>query len=208
MQMNRRGFILVSLFLFFLSVAVVGCERAADAVDPVINKQGPNWTVGLSEKMKKAIREFDPDFLPWELKDYSPRIRDSYKESGPHESPFALIVDANRDGKPDVIIDGHDKKKDLLIGIVSDHNKYKVHTIRENELSNPAAIENWNDKKKEQGLNYFLWLNKDGTDAQNEFMIFKVGYPQVEFPDGTATDGAIVDYIYENGEFREKVNEL
>jgi hypothetical protein len=142
------------------------------------------------------------------MKDFTPRIRDSYKKSDLKESPFALIVDANNDGRLDVIIDGHDKKRDLLIGVVSDRDRYKVHVIRENALSDPRTLESWNDRKKETGLNYYLWLNKSGTDAKIKSLIFKVAYPQVEFEDGTATDGALVDYLYENGEFKEQVNEL
>jgi len=186
---------------------VIGADSAV-AAEPVIKKQGAGWTLELPENIKKAIQEFDPDFRPWELKDYSLRIRGSYNRADPRESPFALIVDANHDGRLDVIIDGHDKKRDLLIGVVSDHDQYKVHIIKEGRLSDPKSIENWNDKKKEKGLNYYLWLNKNGTDEQIKSLIFKVGYPQVEFEDGTATDGAIVDYIYENDAFNEKVNEL
>ena len=209
-RMKERGVIAGRIAAVLLCVTLAGCEERIEKgpTEPVINKQGADWTLDLPGKMKKAIRKFNPGFRAWELKDYSPRIRDSYKKSGPRESPFALIVDANQDGSADVIIDGHDAKRDLLIGVVSDGGGYKVHLIRENELSNPAAIENWNDKKKEKGLNYFLWLNKDGANAQNKSLIFVLGYPQVEFEDGTATDGAIVDYLYENGEFREKVNEL
>jgi hypothetical protein len=191
----------ITAFHVFASVAAVAAE-------PVIKKQGPDWTLELPENMQKAIRSFNSDFRPWEMKDYTPRIRDSYKKSDPKESPFALIVDANQDGRPDVIVDGHDKKLDLLIGVVSDQDRYRVHVIRENVLSDPRTLEKWNDRKKETGLNYYLWLNKSGTDAKIKSLIFKVGYPQVEFEDGTATDGAIVDYFYENGEFKEQVREL
>jgi len=202
--MNKRS--LFSVFLSVIFIFVIACESAVPAA-PAIKKQGANWTLELPENIRKAIQAFDADFRPWELKDYSPRIRNSYKESDPKESPFALIVDINNDGALDVIIDGHDKKRDLLISAVSDHTRYKVHIIKEGALSDPKTIENWNEKKKETGLNYYLWLNKDKTDV-NKSVIFQVGYPQVEFEDGTATDGALIEYLYEHGEFQQKVNEL
>ena len=197
--MERRR--LTSVCLVILTFFVIATE-AAIAAEPVIKKQGSNWTLELPENIQKAIRDFNPEFRPWELKDYSPRIRKEYKKAAPMESPFALIVDANHDGKADVIIDGHDKKRDLLVAVVSDHDQYKVHIIKEDKLSDPKTIENWNEKKKEKGLNYYLWLSKNGAS------VFQVGYPQVEFEDGTAADGALVEYLYENGGFKEKVNEL
>ncbi len=197
--MCRSTLVFVGLLTVFYSVITAD---AAIALEPVINKQDANWTLELPENIKKAILEFNPAFRPWELKDYSPRIRKEYKKADPRESPFALIVDANHDGRADVIIDGHDKKRDLLVAVVSDHDQYKVHIIKEDKLSDPKTTENWNDKKKEKGLNYYLWLNKDGSGG------FQVGYPQVEFEDGTATDGALVEYLYENGGLREKINEL
>ena len=203
MKIRTFNFAVLVIVPFFIISA-----GAVAATEPVINKQATAWSLELPDNIKKAIQEFDPDFRHWEFKDYTPRIRDSYKRADPRESPFALIVDANQDGRLDVIIDGHDKKRDLLIGVVSDRDRYKVHIIKEDRLSNPGTIENWNERKKEIGLNYFLWLNKSGTDAQNKSLIFKVGYPQTELEDGTTTDGAIVDYLYENGAFRENVNIL
>lgn len=196
------------IFVFFVMIFTffIACESAVPTA-LAIKKQGTNWTLELPKNIRKAIQTFDADFRPWELKDYSPRIRNSYKESDPKESPFALIVDINNDGTLDVIIDGHDKKRDLLISAVSDHARYKIHIIKEDTLSDPKTIENWNEKKKEKGLNYFLWLNKDKTGV-NKSIIFQVAYPQVEFEDGTATDGAIVEYLYEHGEFKQQVNEL
>jgi hypothetical protein len=43
---------------------------------------------------------------------------DQYKNSQ-FDAPFALIFDANRDGVLDVILDGPDKEKCILFGVIS-----------------------------------------------------------------------------------------
>ncbi len=87
--MCRSTLVFVGLLTVFYSVITAD---AAIAVEPAINKQGAHWTLELPEKIKKAILEFNPAFRPWELKDYSLRIRKEYKKADPRESPFALSL--------------------------------------------------------------------------------------------------------------------
>jgi hypothetical protein len=61
-----------------------------------------------------------------------------------------LILDANRDSVLDVILDGHDKQKSILIGVISNKGDYRVLSIKESELVDPKSIKNVFEGKSDQ----------------------------------------------------------
>jgi len=174
----------------------------------ILKEQG---TIVLPEKMKAAINKFNPGFKIWTLNDYSPQIAkdDSYyPKDDPFRAPFALIVDANKDGVFDVILDGHDNQKAILLGVVSNKEDYKALGIWERELVDPKTIKNiFHDpcKNEEFGLPYYMVANtKSGTRSRDgQRMVFEIHWPQQCAPNdpGRTTDGAIHGYIYKNGKF-------
>jgi len=168
---------------------------------PVIKKD--QGIIVLPPKMQKAIEAFNPDFEMWKLEDYTPQVvHDDHQKDNPRKLPFALIVDANKDNIPDVILDGHDKKKALLIGVVSENSEYRVLLIEEKKLYTPRTIENMFEGKKEYGLVYYLWTLEDTKAAREENAVFMVAYPQQTTADGELlTEGYIMEYRYSNGKF-------
>jgi hypothetical protein len=184
-----------------LCVSLTGCSFAESNQHPVINKD--QGVIVLPKKMKKAIENFNPDFEMWKLEDYAPTILNAdHQKDSPQKLPFALIVDANKDNVPDVILDGHDKEKSLLIGVISKGNGYRVLTIEEKKLVSPRTIQNMFEGKKEYGLSYFLWTLKEGKETKEKNEVFMIGYPQQTTADGKLlNDGAFLIYLYLNKKF-------
>ncbi len=188
------------IFLVFI-VSLTGCSFAEPNQHPVIDKD--QGVIVLPQKMKKAIENFNPDFEMWKSEDYTPTIlNEDHQKDSPQKLPFALIVDANKDNVPDVILDGHDKKKSLLIGVISKGNGYRVLTIEEKKLVSPRTIQNMFEGKKEYGLSYFLWTLKEGKETKEKNEVFMIGYPQQTTADGKLlNDGAFLIYLYLNKKF-------
>ena len=189
------------IFLIFF-VSLTACSFAASNQSPVINKD--QGTIVLPQKMKKAIEAFNPDFEMWKFEDYTPQVvNDDHQKDNPKKLPFALIVDANKDNIPDVILDGHDKKQALLIGVISENDEYRVLLIDKRKLYNPKTIENMFEGKKEYGLVYYLWTLEDTKAAKEKNAVFMVAYPQQTTADGELlTEGYIMEYRYSNGKFQ------
>jgi len=189
------------VFLIFF-VSLTACSFAGSNQDPVIKKD--QGIIVLPPKMKKVMEAFNPDFEMWKLEDYTPQVvNDDHQKDNPRKLPFALIVDANKDNIPDVILDGHDKKQALLIGVISENDEYRVLLIDKRKLCNPRTIENMFEGKKEYGLVYYLWSLEDRKAAKENNAVFVVAYPQQTTADGTLlTEGYIMEYRYSNGKFQ------
>jgi hypothetical protein len=194
--MKIRKIILLIFFVSFTSFSF-----AASSQSPVIKKD--QGIIVLPQKMKKAIQGFNPDFEMWKFEDYTPTIlNEDHEENNPRKLPFALIVDANKDNIPDVILDGHDKERALLVGVISENDEYRVLIIQEKKLVSPRTIENMFEGKKEYGLSYYLWTLKETTETKQKNEVFMIGYPQQTTADGELlNDGSIVTYRYLNGKF-------
>ena len=154
------------IFIIFF-VSLTASSFAGSNESPVIKKD--QGIIVLPSKMKKAIKAFNPDFEMWKFEDYSPKIvNDDHQKDNPKKLPFALIVDANKDNIPDVILDGHDKKKALLIGVMSENDEYRVLLIEEKKLYSPETIQNMFEGKKEYGLVYYLWTIEHRKEAKEK----------------------------------------
>ena len=112
-------------------------------------------------------------------------------------------MDVNKDGKLDVILDGHDNNQAMLICIISSNTKYNVLLIDEYPKLIPREIENYTDGEKEYGLNYYLWINQQ--NKENDFAIFTKAIPQQSDKKGNLiNDGVMIDYYFKNGKFIEE----
>ena len=189
-----------AVFLIFF-VSLTASSFAASNQFPVIKKD--QGIIVLPPKIKKAIEAYTPDFEMWKLEDYTPTIlNEDHQKNNRRKLPFALIVDANKDNIPDVILDGHDKEKCLLIGVISNNGGYRVLTIEEKKLISPRTMQNMFQGKKEYGLSYFLWTLEEKEETKKTNEIFMVGYPQQTTADGKLlNDGAFLIYRYLNKKF-------
>jgi hypothetical protein len=204
--MSNKKFLFPSVFFLCLisacavsiqwaSAKISRSQRATELVQSpkILKEQG---SIVLPEKMKAAIRKFNPNFKTWTSNDYTPLIANEF------HPPFALIVDANRDGALDIILDGHDNQTAILIGVVSYKGDYKVISIREGALEDPKTIKNLFGEscdRKEFGLNYYLMATSGDSIRDGARVIFEVHFPQ-QCDEGSNL-GGISEYGYKNGKF-------
>ena len=174
--MIKKSLLFTSVSIFFLIVTFACTEQKL-----------------LNDQMSLALKKFNPRFEAWKPADYAPAIQKSAIED--KRLPYALILDLNKDKKNDLILDGHDDKNNLLIGILSNPEGYSVIVIFETELVSPKELVHWDSGKKQFGLNYYLWPNAEGPG-------FTLGYPQEEDAKGElAGDAGMGEYIFKNGKF-------
>ena len=110
----------INIFLALVTFLVSSPLASTELSGPVVSRQGEVYELKLPAALKKALSNFNPRFQPWEATDYAPEVRHGgHQEQLKNRAPFALVTDANGDGKDDLILDGHDQQQSLLLGIVS-----------------------------------------------------------------------------------------
>lgn len=169
------------------------------------------YILNLPPKMELALKNFNASFIHWNTNDYTPKVLNELKEdNNSQRAPFALIVDVNKDSIFDVILDGKDNNNSLLICIISDKDGYKIILVDEHPLIIPEEIENYNDGKREVGLNYFLWLSKSNRkDSCSSCHIFTLAIPQQTDEKGElVNNGGMIDYYFEDGRFKAEMEAL
>jgi hypothetical protein len=190
-----------SIVFIALAVALVSAPLAwAAPPGPVVSRKGEVYELKLPAALKAALSNFNPRFQPWEATDYAPEVRHGgHQEKLRNRAPFALVTDANGDGKDDLILDGHDQQQSLLLGVVSKGAQYDVSIIRAAELVDPRTLECQFAGKKERGFAYYLWLPENRNPAAP---IFTLAWPQQSNAAGELlNDGGMVDYYFKAGQF-------
>jgi hypothetical protein len=111
--------------------------------------------------MRTALETSLPGFQHWQAADYREGHRDIKADQSARGiiAPFAIVLDLNRDGREDLVIDGHDENSSILVCVVSNKTGYsanKVYGVKPKE--NPAAITSWEQGEIGVGLNRFFSL--------------------------------------------------
>lgn len=150
--------------------------------------------------MRKALDGAAPGFVPWKTADYTPAVR---KDAADRKSvPWALELDVNKDGRTDLLLDGHDKVRSLRLCLVSKGAEYRVVPVDSAELAVPSRMVSYDEGRKAVGLSYFLWPMEDRKG-------FTLGIPQSSDAKGELlTDGSSTDFRYVKGRFEGTSQEL
>ena len=190
----------INIFLALVTFLVSSPLASAELSGPVVSREGEVYELKLPAALKKALSNFNPRFQPWEATDYAPEVRHGgHQEQLKKRAPFALVTDANGDGKDDLILDGHDQQQSLLLGIVSQGSSYDVLIIRASELVDPQTLHCQFAGKKQQGFAHYLWLAENKRPGSP---IFTLAWPQQSNASGELlNDGGTVDYYFKGGRF-------
>ncbi|MDQ7825208.1 MAG: hypothetical protein RDV48_20570 [Candidatus Eremiobacteraeota bacterium] len=132
----------------------------------MLKKVGAEYRLSLPSAMEGALRRYDRHFTAWRPGDYTPRAVKYYKFS-PRQALFAVIGDFNGDKRLDVVLDGHNRKMDLTLCIISEGAGYGVREVsRTTVLSDPKTKVGYSESAtqdepeyKEYGLSRFLRYN-------------------------------------------------
>ncbi len=198
---HRRSIAGAMMFTLIVSAAL------SQDGPPIIRNVNGEVVLELTPEMGSALQRFNRDFQPWKSADYSSRpVETSRRRPSAPQASFALIVDANKDGLPDVILDGHDNRHCLLVCLLSHGKEYIAEMLNSSPLVNPGKVVSYDDDKKVVGLNYLLfprrvWTSEDNFDPKHTF-VFQIVYPQQSDSAGNPiNEGGSVSFYYEDGKF-------
>ncbi len=193
--------------ILVLALALQALQSDAQVLSPVIRQVNGQAVLDLPGEMANALQRFNPEFKTWKQSEYSVQAPPApIKDSAGDQAPFALILDANKDGVPDVILDGHDRHRCLLLCVLSRGKHYSVATLDSSALISPADQVSYDEGKKVIGLRYILspvcqWTSQDPFDPKHTF-VFQVVYPQESDSLGKVLgNGGSISYFFEHGVF-------
>ena len=199
-----------NLIIVFGFLAVSFSNTDAQVAEPTIQCQGNKHILILPQQMQIAVNKFNPRFKTWESEDYvDGACVGEKRDDSQKQAPFALIVDANKDGKRDIILDGHDEKECLLICVLSQQQGYAVVLVKSQKLVLPQKIVSYREGKKCNGLLYHfsdrcIWTSEEHFDKNHTFVFQRI-IPQQSDSRGNLLfpEGGSISYYFENGKFVE-----
>lgn len=107
--------------------AMTSSMEAVPPPEPIEYPLKPEYleSLSLTEKMRAAIVEHNPDFKEWDIAAFSSTQTKHYHYSDKN-LPFAVKGDYNGDGIEDLAISGHDLDGNLILVLLASGDKYSV----------------------------------------------------------------------------------
>jgi hypothetical protein len=100
---------------------------------PRIEGRAEGPVLVLPAEMKRALRKAIPGFRPWRQSDYSVDIVQSVPPTD-SSALFAAVGDMNGDGRTDVVVQGHDSTRAMLVALMTEADSVRVLIIEEGSL--------------------------------------------------------------------------
>lgn len=90
-----------------------------------INKVNGEIEVSIPADAKKALTEWNPEFVVFNLKDYSPSVLDLFKDDK-QQTPMVFVADFENNGEQDIALLGSDLKRQFAVALVQNKKKWTV----------------------------------------------------------------------------------
>lgn len=175
------------------------CALASGA-PPHVEGKGIAAALVMPAAVKRAIDKVAPGFRPWQMRDYL----DWQEDADPHASsvPYAAIGDINNDGMDDLVIDGHTKKENMRLAVLSSPHGYRAVVVEHYGTADPIFSKDYDEKGKvHTGLNFFLFFSPEPKKTDKSYA-FSEQWVQVRDSDGEwEGDADTADYFYRKGKF-------
>ncbi|MFM6927388.1 MAG: hypothetical protein ACKOX6_02945 [Bdellovibrio sp.] len=110
------------LLLSALCKAAPIVGSASDALD--IKVKNGEVEVVLPEGAKKTLIDWNPEFVIFNLKDYSATVLNLIKEDDPKAVPMAFIADLDNNGEKDIVLLGNDLKSQFAVALLQKNKKW------------------------------------------------------------------------------------
>ena len=78
----------------------------------------------LPEAAKKSLTEWNPEFVVFNLKDYSPTVVNLIKEDDSKSVPMAFIADFDNNDEKDIVLLGNDLKSQFAVALMQKNKKW------------------------------------------------------------------------------------
>ena len=95
--------------------------------------------VELPAEMRRALDAHVPAYEPWRLENYTAGI--AWYAGEPTNAPlFGVAADFNGDGTQDVVLSGHDGRRELFFALISEGSSFRYVELREPRPKGPEPV--------------------------------------------------------------------
>jgi hypothetical protein len=79
----------------------------------------------LPRPLTATIEQAAPDFQPWDMAHLAPEIRPDYRCTS-RQAPYAVVGDFNGDARPDLTVEGHDRRGRVHLALLSTEKRWRL----------------------------------------------------------------------------------
>lgn len=138
------------------------CSSAAPVTTSATNAaeitvQDGNVKVTLPAEAKKALIDWNPEFLTFDLKDYPESVLSLVKEVEPGGVPMAFIADLDNNGDKDIVLLGSDLHRQYAVALTKKEGTWQAIEIQSWNIPNiKKTVLKKEDKTKETGIPLYV----------------------------------------------------
>lgn len=145
------------------SVCSTAAPVATSAVDTAeITVQDGTAKVSLPADARKALIEWNPEFLTFDLKDYPESVLSLVKEVEPNGVPMAFIADLDNNGDKDIVLLGSDLHRQYAVALTKKDGAWQAVEIQSWNIPNiKKTVLKKEDKTKETGIPLYVLPAED-----------------------------------------------
>lgn len=127
--------------LLVLSLLVASTANASKVVKSETNTlelavKDQNVEIKLPDVAFKVLNQWNPEFTPYSLKDYSASILELMKDISPNQVPMAFIEDLDGNDKKDIVLFGADLKKQYVVALLQRDKKWTLIKVAQMNIPN------------------------------------------------------------------------
>ena len=161
-----------------------------------------NYEIILSSEIEGKIAEYDFDFKPYNIENYTLGLVSLYPFS-PYSAPSTIVGDFNGDGKKDVIMDGENRNFIKRIVVISNESGYRVIEIFkvEKKQTKNKTVRNFGILLQPKGSIYYSQSDMNRSGEYNTDTLFTDGYAQVRAEEEYLVIEMITYYDTKSGEW-------
>ena len=174
--------------LLVLSLLVASTANASKVVKSETNTlelavKDQTVEIKLPDVAFKVLNQWNPEFTPYSLKDYSVSILELMKDINPNQVPMAFIEDLDGNDKKDIVIFGADLKKQYVVALLQRDKKWTLIKVAQMSIPNIKSsiipsLSSATTTTKETGVPVYV-LPAEGEQAEKLKEKKKIGI-QVE----------------------------
>ncbi|AFY00636.1 hypothetical protein [Bdellovibrio bacteriovorus] len=152
--------LIATLLYSVCSTAAPVATSASDTAE--ITVQDGAVKVTLPAEAKKALIDWNPEFLTFDLKDYPESILSLIKEVEPNGVPMAFIADLDNNGDKDIVLLGSDLHRQYAVALTKKEGQWKAVEIQSWNIKDiKKTVLKKEDKTKETGIPLYVLPAED-----------------------------------------------